>query len=130
MVAASNLPALGDNAEGFMTVDYYAAALENPANRKFREDYQRRFGGPPSKFSVMCYEAVKWLDQVINQANTVDGVDRLVAAFEGSRFQGPQGTKTMDKSSHQALLPVYAISVTNDKHVPGGEVKCGINSSE
>jgi len=123
MVAVSNLPALGNNAEGFVTVDYYAATLDNPANKKFRESYERRFGRTPSKFSVMCYESVKWLAQVMKDSQTVDDVEKLISAFEGSRFEGPQGPKIMDKSSHQALLPVYLITVKNGNHVLGDEVK-------
>jgi len=123
MVAVSNLPALGNNAEGFVTVDYYAATLDNPANKKFRESYEQRFRRTPSKFSVMCYESVKWLAQVIKESQTVDDVEKLIAAFEGSRFEGPQGPKIMDKSSHQALLPVYLISVKNGNHALGDEVK-------
>jgi ABC-type branched-subunit amino acid transport system substrate-binding protein len=123
MVAASNLPALGNNAEGFVTVDYYAASLDNPANKLFRENYEHRFGKPPSKFSVMCYETMKWLAQVIHENKSIDDIDRLIATFEGSRFSGPQGVKIMDKSSHQALLPIYLITVKNGNHVLGGEVK-------
>ncbi len=123
MVAVSNLPALGNNAEGFVTVDYYAATLDNPANKKFREGYEQRFRRTPSKFSVMCYESVKWLAQVMKDSRTVDDVDKLISAFEGSRFEGAQGAKIMDKSSHQALLPVYLISVKNGNHVLGDEVK-------
>jgi branched-chain amino acid transport system substrate-binding protein len=123
MVAVSNLPALGNNAEGFVTVDYYAATLDNPANKKFCENYEKRFGRTPSKFSVMCYESVNWLAQVIKASQTVDDVEKLISAFEGSRYEGPQGPKIMDKSSHQALLPVYLISVKNGNHVLGTEVK-------
>jgi branched-chain amino acid transport system substrate-binding protein len=100
MVAVSNLPALGDNAQGFATVDYYAATLDNPENKKFRESYEQRFRRTPSKFSVMCYESVKWLAQVIKESQTVDDVEKLISAFEGSRFEGPQGAKIMDKASH------------------------------
>lgn len=123
MVAVSNLPALGNNAEGFVTVDYYAASLESPANKKFSESYQKRFGRTPSKFSVMSYESVRWLAQVVKGSQTVDNVEKLIADFEGSRFSGPQGVKVMDKSSHQALLPVYLITVKNGNHVLGDQVK-------
>ena len=116
MIAESNLQALGDSAEGFVTVDYYAASLDNPANKKFRENYAQRFGREPSKFGVMSYETVKWLAKVIRETGSMD-VEKLITCFEGSDFAGPQGFKKIDKGSHQALLPVYLLTINNGKKV-------------
>ena len=122
MVAESNLGALGNNAEGFVTVDYYTPNLDTPQNQRFRELYKGECGRDPSKFSVMCYETILWLAQTIEKAGEV-GTESLINDFENSYFQGPQGSKRMDPTSHQARLPVYLIMIKDGKKTLVEKVK-------
>jgi len=123
IVVETNFPALGQSAEGFMAVDFYAESLDNPANKKFVTDYRKRFGRGPTKYSILSYEGIYWLAQIIQKVGSIEDVDKLIAALEGSSFKGPQGAKVMDKSSHQALLPIYLITIKDSKRVLVNEMK-------
>jgi hypothetical protein len=65
----------------------------------------------------------EWLAKVIKDSQTVDDVDKLISSFENSSFEGPQEVKVADKANHQALLPVYLITVKNGNPVLGDKIR-------
>ena len=40
-------------------------------------------------------------------------LDALIPALEGLQWEGPKGTYTMRAEDHQALMPMYAVRITN-----------------
>lgn len=115
LVSSDILGALGSSANDIITADYYADTLDTPENNAWKAKYVKLYGSNPSKFSVSSYEAVMWAAQAIKKAGTLD-TDKVVAAFEGSTYSGPQGVKTMDPESHQTSLTVYMIKVEGGTH--------------
>lgn len=122
LVSADILKAMGPAAEGIITADYYSASIDTPANKAWAAKYEKLYGTKPSKFSVSSYEAAKWLAQAIEKAGSTDS-GKVIAALEGSTYNGPQGAKTMDPDSHQTSLTVYMIKVQNGQRTIFGEVK-------
>jgi branched-chain amino acid transport system substrate-binding protein len=112
LVSADILEAQGDAANGIITADYYSASLDTPEHKAWAAKYEKLYNAKPSKFSVSSYECVMWLAQAVKQAGSVE-TDKVVAALEGSTYQGPQGVKTMDPESHQSSLTVYMIKIEN-----------------
>jgi branched-chain amino acid transport system substrate-binding protein len=112
LVSADILGAEGDAANGIITADYYSADLNTPANNAWMAKYEKLYGATPSKFSVSSYEAIMWLAQAVKKAGSID-TDKVVAALEGSTYDGPQGPKTMDPETHQTSLTVYMIKIDN-----------------
>jgi len=53
------LPSMGDEALGVVTALHYSAALDTPANRRFREAYEKFAGKPPGHYSVSNYTAAR-----------------------------------------------------------------------
>ncbi len=122
LVSADILPALGKAANGIVTADYYSATLDTLKNKAWVANYKKRYDATPSKFSVSSYEAVKWLAQAVKQAGSTD-TDKVIAALEGSTYDGPQGVKTMNPETHQASMSVYMIKVEDGQRKIFGEVK-------
>jgi branched-chain amino acid transport system substrate-binding protein len=110
LISEDILGAMAKSAEGIITADYYAASLDAPENKAWAVKYEKLYGAKPSKFSVSSYEAIMWLAQAAKKANASD-TDKIIPAFEGSTFHGPQGVKTMDPNTHQTSLTVYMIKV-------------------
>ena len=122
LVSADILKAQGQAAEGIITADYYSATIASPANQAWVAKYEKLHGTKPSKFSVSSYEATKWLAQAIGQAGVTDS-EKVIAALEGSTYNGPQGAKTMDPDSHQTSLTVYMIKIQDGQRSIFSEVK-------
>lgn len=117
LVSADILKAMGNAANGIVTADYYAASLDTPGNNAWTAKYEKLYGAEPSKFSVSSYEAIMWLAQAIKKAGSIK-TDKVVAALEGSTYDGPQGIKTMNPNTHQASLHVYMMKIVNgQRHI-------------
>ena len=112
LVSSDILGALGSSANGIITADYYADTLDTPEHNAWKARYVKLFGSNPSKFSVSSYEGVMWAAQAIKKAGSLE-TGRIIQAFEGSTYHGPQGVKTMDAETHQTSLSVYMIKVEN-----------------
>ncbi|MBI5604667.1 MAG: ABC transporter substrate-binding protein [Deltaproteobacteria bacterium] len=112
LVSSDILGALGSSANSIITADYYADTLNTPANNAWVARYKKLYGASPSKFSVSSYEAVMWAAQAIKKAGSLD-TQKIIAALEGSTYNGPQGVKVMDSETHQTSLVVYMIKIDN-----------------
>jgi branched-chain amino acid transport system substrate-binding protein len=55
------LPAMGDEALGYVTAAQYSAALDTPKNRAFVKEYQKRYGKMASYYSESDYTAAQWI---------------------------------------------------------------------
>ncbi len=62
-----NLPQMGEETVGMLTVLHYSAALQTPANRKFVEAHTRRFNRLPSAYSEAGYTAALWMDRALQR---------------------------------------------------------------
>jgi len=63
-----NLPQMGEETVGMLTVLHYSAALQTPANRRFVEAHTRRFNRVPSAYSEAGYTAALWMDRALQRA--------------------------------------------------------------
>src|SRR5574341_1489930 len=76
------LRTMGDEALGIVTALHYSAALDTPANKKFVQAYQARFGQVPSYYSEGTYVAGQALDAALKATGgQADDPEKLVAAL-------------------------------------------------
>ena len=98
-----NLPQLGDEAVGMLTVLHYSAALQNPANRKFAESYAKRFNRVPSAYSEAGYTAALWMDRALQRVGgRVTDKDAFMKAMAALVIaaDAPRGPVRLDKSGN------------------------------
>ena len=76
------LPSMGDEAVGVITALHYSEALDNPANKRFREAFLKKAGKIASYYSANAYDAGRWIVEAIKAVNgNVEDRDALLAAL-------------------------------------------------
>lgn len=53
------LPQLGDETIGVISAHHYSAALDTPANRKFKAAFEKKYSRSPSFYSENCYTGAR-----------------------------------------------------------------------
>ena len=92
------LPQLGDETVGVISAHHYSAALDTPANRRFRAAFEKKYNRSPSFYSENCYTGAR---VVAEAAKAVDGkVEDRPAFMNALRHveiaDAPRGPVKMD----------------------------------
>jgi branched-chain amino acid transport system substrate-binding protein len=72
------LPQLGDESIGVISAHHYSAALDTPANRRFRAAFEKKYNRSPSFYSENCYTGAR---VVAEAAKAIGGRVEDRAAF-------------------------------------------------
>src|SRR2546425_2518844 len=59
------LPQLGDESIGIISAHHYSAALETPANRRFRAAFEKAYNRTPSFYSENCYTGARVIAEAV-----------------------------------------------------------------
>ncbi|HYB42266.1 MAG TPA: ABC transporter substrate-binding protein, partial [Candidatus Methylomirabilis sp.] len=92
------LPELGEESIGVVSAHHYSAALDTPANRRFRAAFEKKYGRVPSFYSEDCYTGAR---AVAEAARAVGGRVEDRAAFMAALravaiADAPRGPVVMD----------------------------------
>ncbi len=109
-VTQQNIGAMGGAAEGFLSAADYAVDFDTPANKKFVAAFKKDFGSDPDLFGADTYGLFYLFKQAIEKAGGTD-TKKLRAAMEGATWDTPQGTKTIRKGDHQAMVDMVVVQV-------------------
>jgi branched-chain amino acid transport system substrate-binding protein len=107
------LPAIGDAAQGIVTVGHYSAALDTPASKAFVQDYERKFNGWPTRYSESGYTCAQLVIAAIEDLKgEVSDRAKLRDALRGAvqRIQPPRGPIRFDQYQ-QVITDVYITKV-------------------
>lgn len=111
------LAAQGAAAEGIKTTLHYADALDNAANRKFRESFKKATGRDADVYAVAGYDTVNALAQALGKVKGDTGAGKeLIAALEATRLDSPRGPFRFSKA-HNPVQDVYLRQVKGGKEV-------------
>jgi branched-chain amino acid transport system substrate-binding protein len=108
----------------FGTTDYLFYYPDTPANRKFVQDFQAAYGGPPGFPAFHGYITGYFIAEAFRKARSLDR-DRFVEALEGLRIPTPVGEVEMRGCDHQAVLPMIFGVTRRDPRFPflvGGDL--------
>ena len=88
------LSQLGDESIGVISAHHYSAALETPANRKFRAAFEKAYNRVPSFYSENCYTGARVIEEAVKAVNgRVEDRAALMAALRkveiGDAPRGP-----------------------------------------
>jgi branched-chain amino acid transport system substrate-binding protein len=120
-VTQENIGAMGGAAEGFLSAAGYAADIDSPANRRFVAAFKSDFHSDPDLFGADTYGLFFLLKQAIEKAGSTDPA-KLRPAMENASWQTPQGTKTIRKEDHQAVLDMFVVKVKGEDFQTIGKV--------
>jgi len=104
---------------GHLVFNHSLVDLDNPAQRKFVQDYKEKFKGQDPVtyspiFGVMdYYNAFQWLFDVIKRAGGADS-EKLIKAWEGASYNMPWGKVTMRACDHQIVTSYKAAPIVRE----------------
>ena len=92
------LPELGDESLGVISAHHYSAALDTPANRRFRAAFEKKYNRLPSFYSENCYTGARVVAEAAKAVNgRVEDRAAFVAALRAVEISdAPRGPVKMD----------------------------------
>ncbi|ROT45655.1 ABC transporter substrate-binding protein [Pusillimonas sp. NJUB218] len=115
----SDLPAIGDSAQGIVTSLHYSPYLDNPENKAFVEKYKAKFGPDaiPSLASMGAYDAMQVIAHMIKATDGKKDGDAAMASIKGYSWKSPRGPVTIDPNTREITQNIYIRKV---QKVDGG----------
>ncbi len=103
------LKSMGDEALGVVSVGWYAAGIDNPANKQFVEAMNREYKQDPGYYSVGAYGAALMLEQALKdvKGNIEDKTAFMAALRKVQVTNDPRGKFSLDALGN----PIMAIYV-------------------
>ncbi|MGY0231488.1 ABC transporter substrate-binding protein [Longispora urticae] len=109
------LTAQGDAAANIYNSLNYSPDLDNPANRTFTSEYQKKYGGQPTTFAMATYDAAAVLDKAIAAAGKDLTSQTLNAAIgKVGQINSPRGPWQFDAAGHTPVQKWYLRQVRKD----------------
>jgi branched-chain amino acid transport system substrate-binding protein len=127
IIAASDLPAMGDASNGVMSINRYPPVIEGPLdtpfNRAFHEEYLKvSKGNVANRYSVSNFEGINFIKLAMEQVNYQDkekDTCKVIEALEGMKVKEgpdfPQGDKFMRADDHQVFCRQFICQAENQK---------------
>lgn len=118
-----NLPQIGDLVAGSLLTQHWGAALDNPANKKFVDDFRRKYGRTPSFYAAQAYDSAMLIKSAV-EANHGDlsKADAVRAALEQAKFDSVRGTFKLGKN-HYPVQDFYLFEVVKGANNAGYALK-------
>lgn len=105
------LPAIGDAAEGNYETGAYNYDLDNPANKKFVDDFRKKYGYIPSYYAAQSYDAIKLIDSGVKAVKgDLQNKAGLIKAMEAADFHSVRGKFAYNKN-HMPIQNAYLFQV-------------------
>lgn len=77
---------------GAEVTDYWAADLDNPANKRFVEDFRKKYGRIPSAFAASSYDLVPYLKAAIEQSGgDMKNIEKVREALKKADYSSVRG---------------------------------------
>lgn len=91
-IDGTTLPALKDAAVGAITASPYSPDLDNPQNKRFVADFQKKYGRVPSWYAAQSYDAAQLLDSALSKVKgNLDDKEAFRAALKAADFKSVTG---------------------------------------
>lgn len=96
----------GQSAEGIIGATMYTAAVDNPANKKFVEEFTKKYNKTPNYFNVQGYDVAQVITKAVQEAGSTKSED-LIKVLKDITFSSPRGELAMDPNTHNLALDMY-----------------------
>ena len=91
-VDGTTLPALKDIALGAITGSPYSPDLDNPQNKKFVADFQKKYNRVPSLYAAQSYDAAMLINSaLVKTGGKTDNTEALRTALKAADFKSVAG---------------------------------------
>src|SRR5213595_2487026 len=115
-VDESMLPSMGDEALGTISPLIYSGALDTPTNRRFVQEYRKRFGKVPSYFAETNYTSGRWINEAVKSlGGNVEDREALLAVLRKVEIaDAPRGPVKLDAQGNP-IQNVYFRKIERNK---------------
>jgi branched-chain amino acid transport system substrate-binding protein len=114
-----SLPAIGESANGAVSVSFWADDLVNETNAHFVKAFQEKYKYLPSEYAMQNYDAIRLLDSAVRSVGgKIDDRAGLIAALEKADFKSARGTFSFGKN-HFPILDYYLVNAVKN---PDGKI--------
>ncbi|MED4602297.1 ABC transporter substrate-binding protein [Paenibacillus validus] len=96
----------GKAAEGIIGATMYNYSLDNPVNKKFVEDFKKKYNKVPNYFNVQGYDSAQVISKAIEKTGSTKSED-LIKVLKDISFSSPRGELAMDPKTHNLALDMY-----------------------
>jgi len=113
-VDGTTLPALKDIAVGAVTGSPYSPDIDNPQNKKFVEDFRKKYNRTPSLYAAQSYDAAMLINAALTKTGgKADNRDTLRAALKSSEFKSVAGPFKFNTNQFP-IRNFYRVDVAKD----------------
>ena len=110
------LQAQGEAADGLKTTLHYADDLDNPANKAFRANYQKRYSAEADVYGVQGYDAAALLGVGLDAVKgDFAATQALYTAMRGAKLESPRGPITFS-AAQNPVQNIYLREVRGGKN--------------
>ncbi len=111
-----DLAAMGASVgKGHISSTPYFQSIASEANKKFIENYYKKYGESPLDTNIQnAYYATHLLAKALEKAEDMNDADKLIAAFAGIEWEAPQGKVVVHKENHHVIMPMR-IGMANEQ---------------
>ena len=106
------LKAVGEAALGVKNTSQWSKDLDNKANKKFVQDFQKEYGRLPSLYASQGYDTGKLLISALNVADVKDQ-DKFRSALKNANFESTRGSFKFDTNQHP-IQDIYVREVIKE----------------
>jgi len=117
---------MSDAAVGLIVMSSYADSYDNPANKKFVEEWHKAYGADsyPDFMSAAGWSTMAGIFHVIKALNgNLDDGTKVVDAMKGWHFDGPRGDISIDPKTRDVVQNEHAEEVVKE---PNGKLSVKI----
>lgn len=125
-VDGTTLPALKDIAVGAVTGSPYSPDIDNPQNKKFVEDFRKKYNRVPSLYAAQSYDAAMLINAALTKTGgKADNKDALRAALKSSEFKSVAGPFKFNTNQFP-IRNFYRVDVAKDASGQAAFVNKGV----
>jgi branched-chain amino acid transport system substrate-binding protein len=99
-------PLGGEAPEGWIVTGYPWYDITTPEHQAYVEAYKAKWGESPKTGSLVGYNSMLAVAEVLGNAKSTDTED-LLAAMDGLTFDSPSGSITFRASDHQSTMGAW-----------------------
>ena len=89
----STLPAIGEDAIGFLRTSFWEEDSNNPVNRRFISDFEAKFGRTPAEYAGQAYDTIMLLDSAVREVKgRIEDKPAFLAALKKANFRSIRGS--------------------------------------
>ena len=110
----STLPAQKEDALGVISGTFWGPDFNNPVNRKFVDDFEKKYNRIPSQYAAQSYDAAQLIDSALAKVKgNVSDKKAFMAALQQADFKSVRGAFKFN-NNHFPIQDMHVFEVAKD----------------